>query len=190
MKNYILDTNVLLHDPNSLLNFQDNYVLIPIEVIEEIDRLNGNPPNWAKMPAPFRACSMVSRAQGHLSDGVKLPNGGQLRIILPAGKRQRPRLIGEHTWTAASSPCASGSKSATNENPTILVTKDINLRIKADALGLRGGGLRNRPRLHQGSLHRHVRENGQPGKNGRLPRQRRTGTATGGTILSRTNIAP
>ena len=37
-KNYILDTNVLLHDPNSLLNFEDNNVLIPIEVIEEIDR--------------------------------------------------------------------------------------------------------------------------------------------------------
>ena len=37
-KNYILDTNVLLHDPNSLLNFDDNNVLIPIEVIEEIDR--------------------------------------------------------------------------------------------------------------------------------------------------------
>ncbi len=38
MKNYILDTNVLLHDPHSLLNFQENNVFIPIEVIEEIDR--------------------------------------------------------------------------------------------------------------------------------------------------------
>jgi len=38
VKNYILDTNVLLHDPNSPFNFKDNHVLIPIEVIEEIDR--------------------------------------------------------------------------------------------------------------------------------------------------------
>ena len=38
VKNYILDTNVLLHDPNSLLNFADNHVMVPIEVIEEIDR--------------------------------------------------------------------------------------------------------------------------------------------------------
>ena len=38
MKNYILDTNVLLHDPNSLESFDDNNVLIPIEVLEEIDR--------------------------------------------------------------------------------------------------------------------------------------------------------
>ncbi len=37
-KNYILDTNVLLHDPESLLSFQENNVLVPIEVIEEIDR--------------------------------------------------------------------------------------------------------------------------------------------------------
>ena len=38
MNNYVLDTNVLLHDPNSLLSFNDNHVLVPIEVIEEIDR--------------------------------------------------------------------------------------------------------------------------------------------------------
>ena len=38
MKTYILDTNVLLHDPNSLLNFKENSVVLPIEVIEEIDR--------------------------------------------------------------------------------------------------------------------------------------------------------
>ena len=38
VKNYILDTNVLLHDPNSILSFQEHNVLIPIEVIEEIDR--------------------------------------------------------------------------------------------------------------------------------------------------------
>src|SRR5262245_7358071 len=38
VKNYILDTNVLLHDPNSILSFQEHHVLIPIEVIEEVDR--------------------------------------------------------------------------------------------------------------------------------------------------------
>jgi PhoH-like ATPase len=38
MKNYVLDTNVLLHDPNSLLSFGENQVLIPIEVVEELDR--------------------------------------------------------------------------------------------------------------------------------------------------------
>ena len=38
MKNYILDTNVLLHDPDALKNFQENHVLLPIEVIEEIDK--------------------------------------------------------------------------------------------------------------------------------------------------------
>ncbi len=38
VKNYVLDTNVILHDPNSILSFQENNVLIPIEVIEEVDR--------------------------------------------------------------------------------------------------------------------------------------------------------
>ena len=38
VKNYVLDTNVLLHDPNAIFNFQDNQVLVPIEVIEEVDK--------------------------------------------------------------------------------------------------------------------------------------------------------
>ena len=41
VKNYLLDTNVLLHDPKSIVNFQENNVLLPIEVIEEIDRRVG-----------------------------------------------------------------------------------------------------------------------------------------------------
>ena len=52
---------------------------------------------------------------------------------------------------------AAGIQKAQPKNPTILVSKDINLRIKADALGLAGRGLRDRPRVHQGPLHRHDR---------------------------------
>ncbi|HEW91456.1 MAG TPA: PhoH family protein, partial [Thermotogaceae bacterium] len=39
VKNYILDTNVLIHDPNSIFSFEDNNVIIPLPVIEEIDKL-------------------------------------------------------------------------------------------------------------------------------------------------------
>src|SRR6267142_169219 len=81
-KNYILDTNVLLHDPNSLLSFDEHNVLLPIEVIEEIDRfkresteLGQNARTVSRMLDGFRGSG------GRLSEGVALPNGGELRIV-------------------------------------------------------------------------------------------------------------
>ena len=73
MKNYILDTNVLLHDPNSLLNFADNHVLVPIEVIEEIDRFKRESTELG------RNARTVSRME-HISDdranASRLAGGG------------------------------------------------------------------------------------------------------------------
>jgi PhoH-like ATPase len=77
VKNYILDTNVLLHDPNSLLNFQDNLVLIPIEVLEEIDRFKRESSELGQNARTVSRMLDGFREQGHLSDGVDLPNGGR-----------------------------------------------------------------------------------------------------------------
>ena len=79
MKNYILDTNVLLHDPNSLLNFEDNSVLIPIEVIEEIDRFKRESSELGQNARAVSRMLDSFRGEGRLSEGVKLPNGGQRR---------------------------------------------------------------------------------------------------------------
>ncbi len=138
MKNYILDTNVLLHDPQSLLSFAENAVLIPIEVIEEMDRfkresneLGQNARSVARMLDRFRV-------EGHLSEGVQLPNGGQLKIIFHKNGVEK----NGHAVLATDSVdnrillLASGVQKAQPKSPTILVSKDINLRIKADALGL------------------------------------------------------
>src|SRR3974377_1914865 len=80
-KNYILDTNVLLHDPNSLLSFQENNVLIPIEVLEEIDRFKREPSDLGQNARTVSRTPDELRSQGRLSEGVRLKNGGQLRII-------------------------------------------------------------------------------------------------------------
>src|SRR5580765_1400175 len=82
VKNYILDTNVLLHDPNSLLNFEDNNVLIPIEVIEEIDRFKRESTELGQNARTVSRMLDAYRGKGSLSDGVKLPNGGRLRITV------------------------------------------------------------------------------------------------------------
>src|SRR5580692_5677778 len=81
VKNYILDTNVLLHDPNSLLNFEENSVLIPIEVIEEIDRFKRESSELGQNARAVSRMLDAFRGEGRLSEGVKLPNGGKLKIV-------------------------------------------------------------------------------------------------------------
>ncbi len=77
MKNYIIDTNVLLHDPNALLSFEENHVLIPIEVIEEMDRFKRESSELGQNARQVSRMLDGFRGEGHLSEGVKLPTGGQ-----------------------------------------------------------------------------------------------------------------
>jgi PhoH-like ATPase len=139
VKNYVLDTNVLLHDPNSLLSFQKNNVLIPIEVIEEIDRFKRESTELGQNARTVSRALDGLRAQGSLSEGVKLENGGCLRIIF---QKQNPNeknghaIFGSNTVDSRIVALALGVQKSQPRQPTILVSKDINLRIKADALGL------------------------------------------------------
>jgi PhoH-like ATPase len=134
-KNYILDTNVLLHDPNCLLCFEDNNVLLPIEVIEEIDRFKRESTELGQNARSVSRRLDGLRTTGRLSEGVDLPNGGRLRIIVHKSKlAQNGRTsdsVDNRILTAALSISRAEPKSQ-----TVLVSKDINLRIKADALGL------------------------------------------------------
>src|SRR3954453_12244708 len=81
VKNYILDTNVLLHDPNSLLSFEENSVIIPIEVIEEIDRFKRESTELGQNARSVSRMLDSFRGEGSLSEGVKLPTGGRLKIV-------------------------------------------------------------------------------------------------------------
>ena len=178
MKNYILDTNVLLHDPNSLLNFADNHVVIPIEVIEEIDRFKRESSELGQNARQVSRMLDGFRGEGHLSEGVKLPNGGKLKIAFQ--KNGNGHANGDSHIVNGNSVdnrillLAASIQKAQPKNPAILVSKDINLRIKADALGLQAEDYENDRVSHQGPLHRHDRVVRQHGKNGGVPRQRRT----------------
>ncbi len=138
MKNYIIDTNVLLHDPNSLLSFEENQVLIPIEVIEEMDRFKRESSELGQHARQVSRMLDGFREEGHLSEGVKLPNGGRLRVIFYKNggeKNGHVILASDSVDNRILSQAASIQKSQP-KNATILVSKDINLRIKADAIGL------------------------------------------------------
>ncbi len=137
-KSYILDTNVLLHDPNSLLSFEEHHVLLPIEVIEEIDRFKRES---SELGQNARAVSRMLdgfRGAGRLSEGIRLPNGGQLRIIFekPESARNGHALFGANSVDNRILSLAFGMKKSHPKSQTVLVSKDINLRIKADALGV------------------------------------------------------
>jgi len=137
VKNYILDTNVLLHDPDSLLSFEENNVLIPIEVIEEIDRFKRESTELGQNARTVSRMLDSFRGEGRLSEGVKLPTGGKLKIVFQKnGHANGNGSFNANTVDNRILSLASGIQKAQPKNATVLVSKDINLRIKADALGL------------------------------------------------------
>jgi PhoH-like ATPase len=138
VKNYIVDTNVLLHDPDSLTSFEDNNVLIPIEVIEEIDRFKRESSELGQNARTVSRMLDGFRNKGSLSEGVRLPNGGKLKIVFQKNGRSENGATGlvHNTVDNRIVSLAQAVQKAQPRNQTILVSKDINLRIKADALGL------------------------------------------------------
>jgi PhoH-like ATPase len=136
-KNYVLDTNVLLHDPRAIYNFQDNDVMIPIHVIEEIDTFKKQMNELGQAARQIARNLDAFRELGPLAGGVELPGGGKLRIFfagaeVPAGLD----VVGHHKDNLILASALELARGET-ERPTILVSKDVNMRIKADALGLR-----------------------------------------------------
>jgi PhoH-like ATPase len=135
-KTYILDTNVLLHDPESLFSFEDNSIVLPLSVIEELDRIKrrGDEVGRNARDASRRLDDL--RLRGRLSEGVDLPNGGSIRIELN-GIKTYDLLNGVDLNNVDNRILALAYNLRNSANgPVVLVTKDLNLRIKADVLGV------------------------------------------------------
>ncbi len=138
IKNFVLDATVLLYDPNAMFNFKDNNIIIPITVIEEIDKFK------REITELGRNARMVSRHldnlrenQHKLSDGVPLNDGGVLRVDII--RQLSPKLLGDFDNNPNDKKILSVAlelQEQHNHVPVVLVSKNTNLRIKADALGL------------------------------------------------------
>lgn len=138
-KIFILDTNVLLHDAQSIFSFQDNEVVIPLAVIEEMDRFKKDGGETGRNARQVARFLDGLRQQGVLTNGgVVLEHGGRLRVIF-SGSQQLDCLPPElRTPTVDNQILALGlSEKQRGRHPVVIVTKDINLRIKAHAVGLR-----------------------------------------------------
>ena len=136
-KIFILDTNVLIHDPNCIFNFQDNDVFIPIYVIEEIDRLKTYNDSVGKSARDTSKNIDSLRLKGSLSNGIPNEEGGVFKIIL--GDHELDYLPDAFSKDLVDNKIIAMSLKIKNENPNmrvILITKDINVRIKSDVLGL------------------------------------------------------
>jgi PhoH-like ATPase len=148
VKTFVLDTNVLLHDPQSIFKFEDNNLAIPVEVLEELDAIKGEQStergrNARRVHRILQELLPDARA---MHEGVELDHGGtlsiiinpylmegcrrsaamdRLRAILPDLAKKDNRIIAAALFVQERFP-----------PPTILVTKDVNVQLKARALGL------------------------------------------------------
>jgi PhoH-like ATPase len=135
-KTYILDTNVLLHDPDSLFSFEDNAIVLPLSVVEELDRIKRRSDEVGRNAREVSRKLDELRVRGRLSEGVKLANGGSVRIEIN-GHKAHNHLNGIDLNTTDNMILALAYSLGKNgDNPVILVTKDLNLRIKSDVLGV------------------------------------------------------
>lgn len=138
-KTFVLDTNVLLHDPRAIFSFEDNEVVIPIYVIEEVDNFKKDQSELGRNARRVARFLDELRSEGQLSAGVVTPSNGKIRVAitnieLPAEYRSGHNTDNQILATALQ--CYEQNKSI-DGYVTTFVTKDVNLRIRADALGLR-----------------------------------------------------
>ncbi len=136
-KNYVLDTNVLLHDPEALKGFEDNRVNVPITVIEEIDRFKKNLDEIGRNARYVSRYLDGLRSRGDLRDGIPNEHGGCVRVVfgLEYADRLPPELATQKGDNRILAACLALVDK--EDLPVVLVTKDTNLRIKANALGIR-----------------------------------------------------
>jgi PhoH-like ATPase len=135
-KAFVLDTNVLLFDPQALFKFGNNDIIIPIVVIEEIDRFKREMSENGRHARQFTRLIDDMRKDGELSKGVKLPNGAVLSVELGGGDMPLPSELGMDKADNKILGLALQLKKESPRRAIHLLTKDANLRIKSDALGI------------------------------------------------------
>lgn len=135
-KFFIFDTNVLLHEPTSLFDFEDNTVVLPIVVIEELDTFKKREDQVGRSSRQVSNYLDELRLQGSLAEGVPLPTGGKVVIELHhMDLTPLPEGFAQDKVDNRILALALYYKQKQTE-PVVLVSKDLNLRVKADALGI------------------------------------------------------
>jgi PhoH-like ATPase len=143
-KIFVLDTNVLIHNPRAMFAFDDNRVVIPIVVIEEIDQFKKGLDEKSRNARQIGRYLDDLRKIGKLQDGVPTDQGGIIQVTVnrevtdAAAKlifmdRNDNLIIGTALYFQQKYP----------SSQVILVSKDVNVRIKADTMGIHAENFEN-----------------------------------------------
>ncbi|MBC7782959.1 MAG: PhoH family protein [Burkholderiales bacterium] len=131
-KTFVLDTNILLHNPNAMFMFADNEVIIPFDVLEELDTFKVNSDDLGRNARASIRHLDTLRKQGNLHDGITdAKTGGSVRVVIDGNIDACPMLT-------VNSPdnrilCTAYTLQQQGRR-VIFITKDINARIKADSM--------------------------------------------------------
>jgi len=140
-KIFVLDTNVLLQDPQAVFAFEDNEVIIPAVVLEEIDSKKRNADELGRNARYVSRLLDRLREKGRLSEGVSLENGGTVKVELNHRSfAKMQEVFGEtkndNRILAVAVNYLQEEKEKPSPRPVIVVSKDALVRIKADVLGI------------------------------------------------------
>ncbi|MGD0281306.1 MAG: PhoH family protein, partial [Dissulfurispiraceae bacterium] len=139
-KIFVLDTNVLIHDPASIYKFDNNDITIPFVVIEELDSLKKGRGEIAASARQVLRIVDELREKGSLSSGVMMESGGTMTVCLPENNSSLKFLEGTEDNQIIKTALTITKKEPKDENGNplrvILVSKDTAVRIKAESLGI------------------------------------------------------
>ena len=155
IKHFVLDTNVLLHNPDALFVFADNHVVIPYPVIEELDGLKRRDDDVGRNARQAIRHLDRLRTRGKLTEGVPWGNGDAGTVRIDPNDYNRPPILSDDkpdnkiiavAWSLHEDPA----------KQAVFVSKDLGARIKSDALGIRTEDFENQKvdaeRLYSGYL--------------------------------------
>ncbi|MBK1853397.1 PhoH family protein [Verrucomicrobiaceae bacterium 5K15] len=145
-KNFVLDTNVLLHDPGCLSRFKDNHLCIPADVLAELDKFKGEQSErGANARRVHRRLTEMFSSGENVTRGVPTDGGGTIRLVIydPAFCEENSkelsqflRIFPDRGQVDHRILAATVLLKEHNEAPVILVTKDLNMQLKAKAVGI------------------------------------------------------
>lgn len=143
-KIFVLDTNVLIHNPQSMFAFEENRVVIPIVVIEEIDQFKKGIDEKSRNARQIGRYLDALRTRGSLQDGVKTEKGGTIQITV---NNEISSAAQQYFFVDRNDNLIIGTalymKNKYPEAQVTLVSKDANVRIKADCVGINAENFEN-----------------------------------------------
>ncbi|MEI8329019.1 MAG: PhoH family protein [Chlamydiia bacterium] len=136
-KTFIIDTNVLLHDPDSIVGFADNDVVIPLTVIEELDRMKRQSDELGRNARQVIRFidSLKARKQGDLHSGIPIENGITFKILIESQLHVSPNFP-LHLDKPDNRILHAAYQIQQSGQTVVLVSKDLVVRVKAEAIGI------------------------------------------------------